>query len=230
MNKISMEKTIEMKKISKTYDGKHNVLEDLDLIIHQGEYVVIKGKSGSGKSTLLNIMGLLDKHTDGYFSFLNKEVRLNTTEKYDIMRGENIGFIFQAYNLIEYYTVKDNILMPYLYNNKRITSKLLEEVEQLLDELEIAEFKNKPVEVLSGGQKQRCAIARAIAEKPRLIIADEPTGNLDMENAAIISRQFRKLADNNTTVIVVTHNDSLFNDADTFYELRDGKVYKNNAV
>lgn len=225
-----MEKIIEMKKICKTYDGKIKVLEDLDLTIRQGEYVVIKGKSGSGKSTLLNIMGLLDKHTGGFFSFLKKEVKLKSTEEYDIIRGANIGFVFQAYNLIEYYTVKDNILMPYLYSNKRITSELLEEVEQLLDELEIAEFKNKPVELLSGGQKQRCAIARAIAGKPRLIIADEPTGNLDMENAAIISKQFRKLADNNTTVIVVTHNDLLFNDADTFYELRDGKVYKNNVV
>lgn len=230
MNKLDLEKIIQLRNIRKTYDGKTNVLDNLNLTVYKGEYLVIKGKSGSGKSTLLNIMGLLDKHTSGEYFFYDNEIKLKTTEKYDTLRGDNIGFIFQAYNLIEYYTVKDNILMPYLYSNRKISSELLNEVEQLLEELELTEFTNKPVELLSGGQKQRCAIARAIVGKPRIIIADEPTGNLDLENATVISKQFRKLADNNTTVIVVTHNDMLFNDADTFYELKDGRVYKRNVV
>ena len=230
MSKVNVEKVIQMNNLCKTYDGKINVLENLDLTIHRGEYLVINGKSGTGKSTLLNIMGLLDKHTKGEYIFCDKKIELKSTEKYDALRGENIGFVFQAYNLIEQYTVKDNILIPYLYNGKKITKELLDEIDVLLDELELSEFVNQKVEFLSGGQKQRCAIARAVLAKTPIIIADEPTGNLDFDNATIISKQFRKLADKNTTVIVVTHNESLFRNADTFYLLKEGRLHKCNDV
>ncbi len=227
---MDLEKIIQMKNVYKSYDGKTNVLDNLSLTVNKGEYIVIKGKSGSGKSTLLNIMGLLDKHTTGNYFFCNKEIKLKTTEKYDILRGENIGFIFQAYNLIEHYTVKDNILLPYLYSRKRLTKALINEAEQLIEELELSGFASTQVEYLSGGQKQRCAIARAILGKKNVIIADEPTGNLDYENSKIVSNQFKKLANNNTTIVVVTHNESVFNNADVIYDLKGGRLYNSDDI
>lgn len=222
-------KIIEMRNISKSYDSKADVLSHLDFTVYEGDYVIIKGKSGSGKSTLLNIIGLLDKHSSGDYIFLDKEIKLKANAEYDTLRGNNIGFVFQSYNLIENYTVLDNIFMPFLYSTNKITSKILNDTNDLLEELDLAQLKHQAVKFLSGGEKQRCAIARAVVSNPRLVIADEPTGNLDGENASIISKQFRKIANNKTTVIVVTHSDHLFQNADIFYELRQGRLW-NNAI
>lgn len=214
-----MSECIRLQKVHKRY-GRKEILTGVDLTVTRGELVVIKGKSGSGKSTLLNIIGLLDSFNAGELFFDEKRIA-NERQRIAIRSGK-IGFIFQAYCLIENLNVMDNVLMPFLYTDDKIPDDYENYVKELLDAFGLSGFEKKKVKNLSGGEKQRVAIVRAMVRKPLLIVADEPTGNLDPENSDIVAAQLKRYTEAGNSVIVVTHSDDCFNNADKTYMLKDG--------
>ncbi len=220
-----MSELIRISNLRKTYDGKRYVLDGLDFSINKGEIATILGASGCGKSTFLNIVGLLDNFTDGKYLFSETEINPKKLNSYYQYRATDIGFIFQAYCLIDSLSVKDNILMPFLYSGAGITGSVKEAVDALLDSFDMLNLKNKRVSLLSGGERQRVAIIRAIIKKPKLIIADEPTGNLDESNTQLVVKAFRNIAENGTAVIVVTHNKYLSLGMGRTYSLKGGRLY-----
>lgn len=221
-----MSELVKMRSILKSYDGKRNVLDGLDFSLNSGEIALVYGDSGCGKSTFLNIVGLLDSMTYGEYLFDGKPIdkkRINTCHR---VRAEEIGFVFQAYCLIEALPVRDNILMPFLYNAIPIDHNLMERMEALSCELHISELLSKKAALLSGGEKQRVAIARAMLKRPRLLIADEPTGNLDERNSEIVAQSLAAITKAGTALLVVTHNHRLvFHNADS-YVLKGGRLQK----
>lgn len=221
-NRIVSEKLIELNDISKSYKDKL-VLENLNFSVAKGELAVIRGKSGSGKSTLMNIIGLLDSFDKGLYCYAGLPVK---KKNMNYIRANKIGFVFQSYNLIESLSVWDNIMTIFLYCSVKPDKERIKHIESILEELNISDLRNQMTGLLSGGEKQRVAIARALAKNPELIVADEPTGNLDGENSVIVNRYFKNLTGNNTTIIVVTHSAQIFNDADNSYILSGGKIIK----
>ncbi len=220
-----MAKTIiEMEKIKKTYDGKRYVLNDLYFTAQEGELTIIKGQSGSGKSTLLNILGLLDVFDSGTYILNNHQIDSQKNNKYANIRSDMIGFIFQSYHLIESISIQDNILLPFLYSEKRISTEVIQRMKTILENFNLIEMKDKNVSLLSGGEKQRVAIARAIIKNPPLIIADEPTGNLDDENSRIVIDYLKDLTFNGTTIVLVTHDMNLLKYGDASYSLKEGRL------
>ena len=218
------EKIISLKDIRKTYDGKKYVLDRLDFSIERGELAVITGKSGSGKSTLMNIIGLLDTFDAGIYMFEGESIDVKR-KSYSRLRGGKIGFIFQSYYLIESLSVSDNILMPLLYSDKKkIEKSTIDKMNSCLEEYGLYDYRNKKTALLSGGEKQRVAVARALIKDPDLIIADEPTGNLDRENGSLIKKSLIKQTELGKSVIIVTHNKDLFSDAPSMYMLSDGRL------
>lgn len=218
------EKIISLKDIRKTYDGKKYVLDRLDFSIERGELAVITGKSGSGKSTLMNIIGLLDTFDAGIYMFEGESIDVKR-KSYSRLRGGKIGFIFQSYYLIESLSVSDNILMPLLYSDKKkIEKSTIDKMNSCLEEYGLYDYRNKKTALLSGGEKQRVAVARALIKDPDLIIADEPTGNLDRENGSLIKKSLVRQTELGKSVIIVTHNKDLFSDAPSIYMLSDGRL------
>ncbi len=218
------EKIISLKDIRKTYDGKKYVLDRLDFSIERGELAVITGKSGSGKSTLMNIIGLLDTFDAGIYMFEGESIDVKR-KSYSRLRGGKIGFIFQSYYLIESLSVSDNILMPLLYSDKKkIEKSTIDKMNSCLEEYGLYDYRNKKTALLSGGEKQRVAVARALIKDPDLIIADEPTGNLDRENGSLIKKSLVRQTELGKSVIIVTHNKDLFSDAPSMYMLSDGRL------
>ncbi len=215
---------IEIRNLYKSYDGKKNVLNDLNFHLRKGEMVVIEGKSGSGKSTLMNIIGLLDGFDSGTFILNGERIRPHSQTRYSKMRASLIGFVFQSYYLIDSISVRENIMLPLLYCDKSIDKNLKDTYMSLLKELDIIHLENKKVALLSGGEKQRVALARAILKNPEIIIADEPTGNLDSENKGIVIGILRKLVQNGKSVIMVTHDVSVSNETESIYSLKEGKL------
>jgi ABC-type lipoprotein export system ATPase subunit len=214
---------IEIHNIKKTYDNKSYVLNNINLCINKNEITLIQGKSGSGKSTLLNILGLLDTFDEGNYIFDGIDISLNK-RNHTLLRAEKIGFVFQSYCLFESISVKENILLPFIYLNKKITKLILEKLDEILVSFSLDNIATKKVSLLSGGEKQRVAIARAIIKSPDIIIADEPTGNLDPYNTSIIINTFRQLALENKAIIIVTHNANLYNPGDIRYILENGRL------
>ncbi|OGN65279.1 MAG: ABC transporter ATP-binding protein [Chlamydiae bacterium RIFCSPLOWO2_01_FULL_28_7] len=207
---------LEAKNISKTFYGpsKIEILKDISLNLHKGESIAIMGNSGEGKTTLLHILGNLEEKDGGTLRILNN------TKIDNKMLNKNIGFIFQFYNLLEDLTVLENVLMPYLIARKKLDNF---KAEQLLEMVSLENRKNFFAKSLSGGEKQRVAIARAFCNNPEIILADEPSGNLDSKN----SKQIHKLLLNsvkklNKSLIVATHNRDLANLCDKVYLLKDG--------
>jgi len=194
------------------------VLTDINLTVTNDSYITIVGKSGSGKSTLLNILGLVEGYDAGEYVFNGRLIR-NFLD-YSRLRLENIGFIFQSYNLISTLSCKENILLPALYNRKN-TSQSLDELADLLD---IQPLLDQKVTTLSGGEKQRVAIARALILDPCLILADEPTGNLDPKNRDIIFRLLRREHEKGRGIILITHDSDAAKQGKTAYTLVDGKL------
>ncbi|MFW3342570.1 ABC transporter ATP-binding protein [Aliarcobacter butzleri] len=197
------------------YYNKDLALENINLQINKGEFICLVGESGSGKSTLLSLLSTLLKQTSGQLFFEGKNYK--DIEDIDSFRRTNIGFIFQFHYLINYLTVKENIKLA----KEKATQ---EEIYNLLKILKIENLIDKCPNEISGGQKQRVAIARALINRPKVIIADEPTGNLDSKNSLNVFEIFKKLSESGTTIIVATHDKDLAKFANKIYEVKDGKI------
>lgn len=214
---------LEVQSISKTYgsgEAAVHALKNVSFSVPKGEYVAIVGESGFGKSTLLNMIGALDNPTSGKVLIEGKDIFAMKESKRTIFRRRNIGFIFQAFNLIPELTVEQNIIFPILLDYQKPNQKYLEE---LLEVLNLKERRNHLPGQLSGGQQQRVAIGRALITRPSLILADEPTGNLDSQNSseviALLKNASKRYAQ---TIIMITHNRSIAQSADRVLQVSDG--------
>lgn len=214
---------LEVQSISKTYgsgEAAVHALKNVSFSVPKGEYVAIVGESGSGKSTLLNMIGALDNPTSGKVLIEGKDIFAMKESKRTIFRRRNIGFIFQAFNLIPELTVEQNIIFPILLDYQKPNQKYLEE---LLEVLNLKERRNHLPGQLSGGQQQRVAIGRALITRPSLILTDEPTGNLDSQNSseviALLKNASKRYAQ---TIIMITHNRSIAQSADRVLQVSDG--------
>lgn len=220
------EAMIQLRNVTKLFttdELETTVLSSVNLDIGSGEFVAIMGPSGSGKSTLLNVIGLLDVTTDGELIFLDKQVNnLSDREKADI-RKENIGFVFQSFNLIDTLTVYENVELPLTYRGMPAT-KRAELVDKVLKRMNIAHRKNHWPHQLSGGQQQRVAVARAVVGNPKLLLADEPTGNLDSKNGKEVMDLFKSLNAEGTTLVMVTHSETDAKNAKRIIRMTDGRV------
>ncbi|MEM5558453.1 ABC transporter ATP-binding protein [Aliarcobacter cryaerophilus] len=205
---------IKVKNLTHYYNN-DKALENINLEINKGEFVCLVGESGSGKSTLLSIISTLLKPTKGELFFEN--LNYKNIKDIDDFRKTNIGFIFQFHYLINYLTVKENIKIA----NEKATDN---EIYNLLKILRIDNLSNKYPNEISGGQRQRVSIARALINKPKVIIADEPTGNLDSKNSLNVFEIFKKLSQEQVTIIVATHDKNLAQIANKIYEVKDGKI------
>ncbi|MCC0628022.1 MULTISPECIES: ABC transporter ATP-binding protein [unclassified Clostridioides] len=209
--------------LCKTYgngDTKVEALKDVSFIVSKGEFVTVVGESGSGKSTLLNLLGGLDTPTSGKIFIDGKEICSMKEEKQTIFRRRNIGFIFQSYNLIPELTVEQNIIFPLLLDYKKPDTIYLNEVLTILG---LKDRKNHLPNQLSGGQQQRVAIGRALITKPSIILADEPTGNLDSKNSNDVIALLKVTAEKyNQTIIMITHNTNIASTADRILQVSDG--------
>ena len=203
--------------------GKRQILKDLNLKVKKGEYISIIGKSGAGKSTLLNVISTLEKEYSGNVFYENKDIRDYNDFEISNLRNKKIGFIFQNFNLLEDFTVIENIMLP-----ARLTKideiELKEKALGLINKFELDLTKNQYPNELSGGEKQRVAIARALINKPEIIFADEPTGNLDSKMSIEISNILSKLNKEGQTIVMVTHNEELAKSSNKIFELKDGML------
>ena len=220
---------LELKNITKVYGEKvkTKVLNNTDLTINEGEFVSIIGQSGSGKSTLLNIMGTLSKGSSGtlYINGINVE-GMNKNELADL-RNSKLGFIFQFHYLLPEFTVLENILMPYSISGKKVNKEILERANELIDLVGLTKVKNNMATDLSGEQQQRAAIARALINSPKIILADEPTGNLDSNTTNEIYNLLRDINKKyNTTFVIITHDNRIAEKADRVIEVLDGNIIK----
>lgn len=222
------EKTlVQLEGIEKTYKvGKleSTVLSDIDLTINEGEYVSICGPSGCGKSTLLSIIGLLNGANKGRYLFIGEDVMKMKSSEHARIRNRNIGFIFQAFNLSSEMTAGENVELPLTYRKEMSRKDRKELVDEMLDKIGMTDFAQHFPSQLSGGQQQRIAIARALAGKPQIILADEPTGNLDSKAAAIVMDIFDKLNAEGTTICLVTHDPRSAQKAKRQVHLFDGRI------
>ena len=216
---------IEMKGISKVYgegENKLYALRDVNLEIEKGSVVSVIGASGSGKSTLLNIMGGVDKPTEGTVIFDGEEITNFSDDKMSEFRRKKIGFIFQSYHLIPVLTVEENITMPVLLDGKKPDKEYIDHVIEMLGLSD--RVKHLPNQ-LSGGQQQRTAIARALANKPSLILADEPTGALDSKNGQeVMDLLMKSVNDIGQTLVIITHNNDIADMASRKIEIKDGQI------
>jgi putative ABC transport system ATP-binding protein len=218
-----MLKTVDLTKVFRTDEVETTALNKVNMEISHSEFVAIMGPSGCGKSTLLNIVGLLDNPSDGLFYFNGKEVSKYTEKKRTNLRKANIGFVFQSFNLIDELTVFENVELPLLYM-KVSSSERKRKVEEVLERMKIAHRRNHFPQQLSGGQQQRVAIARAVVTKPKLILADEPTGNLDSANGEEVMNLLTELNQDGTTIIMVTHSPTDAEKASRIIQLFDGHI------
>ena len=223
-----MANIIELKEVRKVYGTviKTEVLHGINLTFEEGSFNSIIGQSGSGKSTLLNIMGTLDLPTSGEITINGK--RTDTMSKNDLaaVRNETVGFIFQFHYLLPEFTAFENILMPYKIKSLRSSREVIERAKELMEVVEISKVKDNLAPNMSGGQQQRTAIARALINNPKVILADEPTGNLDSDTSAKVFRLMRDLnAKYGTTFIVITHDRRIAEETDRVVEIRDGNIF-----
>jgi len=221
---------IRTEELTKTFIGDEVetiALNRVNLAIDEGEFIAVMGPSGCGKTTLLNIFGLLDRPTSGRYWFQDKDVtNMNEIHRTRLRRG-NIGFVFQSFNLIEELTVFQNIELPLLY--QRISSgERKRRVTKVLEEIKLAHRRKNFPRQLSGGQQQRVAIARAVISKPQIILADEPTGNLDSLNGEEIMNLLAQLNNDGTTIVMVTHSPADADNAHRVIQLFDGHIVTEN--
>lgn len=218
-----MIKTVGLSKIFRTESVQTIALNEVNLEINQGEFVAIMGPSGCGKSTLLNMIGLLDNPTSGELWFLDREVSKYSENDRTDLRNGNLGFVFQSFNLIDELTVFENVELPLLYAGVSARERS-ERVNQALERMQIAHRTEHYPQQLSGGQQQRVAIARAIVTNPRIILADEPTGNLDSANGNEVMSLLKELNRDGTTVVMVTHSEENAREAGRIIRMMDGYI------
>ena len=218
-----MIKTNELTKVFRTEEVETLALNRITLNVSEGEYVAIMGPSGCGKTTLLNILGLLDNPTSGSYVFNGTEVANLKERDRTFFRKGNIGFVFQSFNLIDDLNVFENVELPLLYLNMK-TSERKKKVGEALERMKIMHRAKHFPRLLSGGEQQRAAIARAVVSNPRLILADEPTGNLDSTNGIEVMNLLTELNNEGTTIIMVTHSDRDAGYAHRIVNLFDGKI------
>jgi putative ABC transport system ATP-binding protein len=219
--------TKNLKKIFSTEEVETTALNGIDLEIKDGEFVAIMGPSGCGKSTLLNILGLLDNPSEGSYDFYGNEVATMSERQRAEYRKGNLGFVFQSFNLIDELTVFENVELPLLYM-KVPTPERKTKVEEALTRMNMMHRRNHFPQQLSGGQQQRVAIARAVVAKPKLILADEPTGNLDSTNGEDVMKLLLELNAEGTTIAMVTHSPHDASFAHRIINLFDGKIVTEN--
>lgn len=217
---------IEIKDLQKVYEGnglKTIALSDIDLSVQRGDFLTIMGPSGCGKSSLLNIIGLLDTHNEGQYHLFGKDVSQLSSRERDEIRKKNIGFVFQNFNLIDELNVYDNIELPLLYNNIDRSERKIR-IEEMLRNLKLENRRHHFPQSLSGGQQQRVAVARALVMEPALVLADEPTGNLDSKNGNEVMELLADLHRTGSTIVMVTHSqtDAIF--SRRIVRLKDGQI------
>ncbi len=217
---------IELKGIEKAYligDTKVSVLKGINLDIENGEFIALMGPSGSGKSTLMNIVGCLDRPTRGSFLLLGKDISETSDDELARIRREELGFIFQTFNLIGRISVLRNVEVPMILSEVPREERKARALK-LLDAVGLAHRVDFSPPNISGGERQRVAIARALANDPKIIIADEPTGNLDLKSSDEVMTILKNLHDESRTIIMVTHNPEITKNCDRVIRLRDGRI------
>ena len=230
---MAAKKVIETKSLSRIFkNGEIEVhaLTDIDMVIKEGEFVSIMGASGSGKSTLLHIIGCLDRPTSGEY-YLD-DVQVNALDKNQLadVRNQKIGFIFQSYNLLTRTTALENVELPLIYDRTGKFSNTKELAKKVLEQVGLPDRIYHKTNELSGGQQQRVAIARALINNPSLILADEPTGNLDTKSSVDIAGLFVKLNNEGRTIVMITHEDEIAQFAKRMIYLRDGRILTDEII
>lgn len=218
-----------IRKIFRTEEVETTALDDVSLNVGSGEFVSIMGPSGCGKSTLLNIIGLLDNIDGGQYWFLDEEVGSYKERKLAQLRKHNIGFIFQSFNLIDELSVFDNVELPLLYQ-KVPARERKQRVDAMLEKVGIFPRRDHMPQQLSGGQQQRVAVARALVGSPKMILADEPTGNLDSKNGEEVMNLLTQLNEEGTTIIMVTHSQQHAEYAQRIVNMLDGRILNENIL
>jgi len=224
-----MIKITDLEKIYRTEEVETIALNKLSLEVKDGEFVAVMGPSGCGKSTILNILGLLDDPDGGSFIFNGVEVAHFNERKRADMRKHNIGFVFQSFNLIDELTVYENVELPLIYTGVK-SSERKEKVEKVLEKMKIMHRRNHYPQQLSGGQQQRVAVARAVVNNPKLILADEPTGNLDSTNGGEVMELLTDLNEQGTTIIMVTHSEHDAKFSQRIIRMLDGQSVTENIL
>lgn len=216
---------ISLKNVTKKFgegDIQVRAINGVDLDVEKGEFITILGQSGSGKSTLLNVLGGLDSITSGEIYVDGKNIGKYSEDELSEYRRQTIGFVFQSFNLISALTIEENIIMPLLIDQKKIDFRF---VDEIMKELDIENLKKRLPSEVSGGQQQRVAIARALINKPEIILADEPTGNLDSEiSGKVVEMLIRICKRYEKTLIMITHNEEIAQYADRIIKIKDGKI------
>lgn len=224
-----MIKITDLEKVYRTEEVETVALNKISIDVKQGEFVAIMGPSGCGKSTLLNILGLLDDPDAGSFLFNGIEVAGFNERKRADLRKHNIGFVFQSFNLIDELTVYENVELPLIYT-KVPASERKARVEKVLDQMQIMHRRNHFPQQLSGGQQQRVAVARAVVNNPKLILADEPTGNLDSNNGNEVMQLLTELNEKGTTIVMVTHSEHDAKFSHRIIRMLDGQTVTENIL
>lgn len=215
-----------IKKIYRSRFGKNDLeaLKSINFTVEVGEYIAIMGESGSGKTTLLNILALLDRPTSGKVILMGKDLQEIKDNEMAKFRRENLGFVFQDFNLLDNFTVKENILLPLVLSDEKI-SVMEEKLLKIAKKLNISDLLNKYPYEISGGQKQRTAIARALISEPKILLADEPTGALDSNSTRELLKVFKDLNQDGETILMVTHSIMAASEAKRVLFIKDGEIY-----
>ena len=224
-----MIKIANLEKTYRTEEVETVALNKLSFEIKEGEFVAVMGPSGCGKSTLLNIVGLLDDPDEGSYQFNGIEVAKFNERKRADLRKRNIGFVFQSFNLIDELTVFENVELPLIYTGVKAADRK-KRVEQVLDKVQIMHRRNHYPQQLSGGQQQRVAVARAVVNHPKLILADEPTGNLDSNNGNEVMQLLTELNEQGTTIVMVTHSEHDARYSHRIIRMLDGQTVTENIL
>jgi lipoprotein-releasing system ATP-binding protein len=229
-----MPEVISLRNVNKAYVNgpiRTQVLFDVNLAFEEGSFSSIIGASGSGKSTLLNIMGTLDRPTEGEVHIAGRRTDVMAKNELALLRNRTIGFIFQFHYLLPEFTARENVLMPYMIRRSRLSDEPLRKADELLDVVGLSSVKDNLSTRMSGGQQQRTAIARALMNDPKIVFADEPTGNLDSENTENLYRTFREVRDQfGTTFVIVTHDRKIAEKTDRIVGIKDGRIDMDVAI
>lgn len=223
-------KMVDISKIYKVGEVEVPALRSIDLTIEEGEFVAIMGASGSGKSTLMNLIGCLDEPTSGQYFLDGVDTNSLSKNEYAKIRNQKIGFVFQGFNLLARTTALENVELPLMYDRYQRIKDPAKKAIEVLDRVGLGDRIHHEPNQLSGGQQQRVAIARALVNEPSLILADEPTGNLDSKKSVEVFSLFQKLNDEGITIVLVTHERDFAKFAKRIVELKDGKVIRDTII